>query len=130
MSCFDLTKTICDDISAMIYRYWWAQQENEKKMHWIPWQTLASGKDKEALGYRDLHLFNLAMLARQACRLVQNLESLCARLLKAKYWPSGDIMGANEGPGISYTRRSLIRGLRAMEMGMIWRIGDGEQIRI
>jgi hypothetical protein len=28
MSCFDLTKTICDDISAMIYRYWWAQQEN------------------------------------------------------------------------------------------------------
>jgi hypothetical protein len=24
MSCFDLTKTLCDDISAMICKYWWA----------------------------------------------------------------------------------------------------------
>jgi hypothetical protein len=129
-SCFDLTKTLCDDISAMICRYWWAQQDNEKKMHWISWQTLASRKDKGGLGYRDLHLFNLAMLARQVWRLVQNPESLCAQLLKARYWPNGDIMGAKEGPGISYTWRSLIRGLRAMEKGMIWRVGDGEQIRI
>jgi len=25
MSCFDLTKTLCDAISSMIYRFWWAQ---------------------------------------------------------------------------------------------------------
>ena len=35
MSCFDLTKSLCDDISAMICWFWWAQQENEKKMHWL-----------------------------------------------------------------------------------------------
>ena len=130
MSCFDLTKALCDDISARIYRYWWAQQDNEKKMHWISWQTLASRKDRGGLGYRDLHLLNLAMLGRQVWRLVQNPESLCARLLKAIYWPNGDIMEAKEGLGISYTWRSLIRGLKAMEKGMIWRVGDGEQSRI
>ena len=31
MSCFDLTKSLCDKMSGMICRYWWAQQEN--KMH-------------------------------------------------------------------------------------------------
>jgi len=35
MSCFDLTKSLCDDISAMVCWFWWAQQENEKKMHWL-----------------------------------------------------------------------------------------------
>lgn len=130
MACFDLTKTLCDEISAMICRFWWAQQENEKKMHFLSWQTLASRKEKGGLGYRDLHLFNLAMLARQCWRLIQNPESLTARLLKAKYWPDGNLWAAVEGPGISYTWRSLVRGLRAMEKGIIWRIGDGSSVRI
>ena len=130
MSCFDLTKALCDEISSMICRYWWAQQDNEKKLHWIGWNTLASRKEKGVLGYRDLHLFNLAMLARQCWRLIQAPDSLCARLLKARYFPNGSVWSAKEGPGISYTWRSLIRGMRAIENGIIWRVGDGNQIRI
>jgi hypothetical protein len=38
MSCFDLTKTLCDDIGTMISRFWWAQQENENKLHWLSWE--------------------------------------------------------------------------------------------
>jgi hypothetical protein len=37
MSCFDLTKSLCDEISTMICRFWWAQQEKEKKLHWLSW---------------------------------------------------------------------------------------------
>jgi hypothetical protein len=60
MSCFDLTKSLCDDISKMINRSWWAQQDKENKMHWLSWDTLCRRKEKGGLGYRDLHLFNLA----------------------------------------------------------------------
>lgn len=130
MSCFDLTKSLCDDISAMIGRFWWAQQENDKKVHWLSWCTLTSRKEKGGLGYRDLHLFNLAMLGRQAWRMLQNPESLCVRLLKARYWPDGDLMQVQEHPGISYTWRSIVRGIKALEKGLIWRVGDGQQIRI
>jgi hypothetical protein len=130
MSCFDLTKSLCDDISTLINRFWWAQQENEKKMHWLSWELLCCRKDKGGLGYRDLHLFNLAMLARQAWRLVMAPDSLCARLLLARYYPDGDLMAAQEGPGISYSWRSIIRGIQALKKGIIWRVGDGEQIRI
>ena len=38
MSCFEITKELCDDISAMICRYWWSSQEKEKKIHWISWE--------------------------------------------------------------------------------------------
>jgi hypothetical protein len=99
-------------------------------MHWLSWEILCCRKDKGGLGYRDLHLFNLAMLAHQAWRLVMAPDSLCARLLLARYYPDGDLMATQEGPGISYSWRSIIRGIQALKKGIIWRVGDGEQIRI
>jgi len=35
MGCFDLSKTLCDKISSLICKFWWSQQDNEHKMHWL-----------------------------------------------------------------------------------------------
>lgn len=130
MSCFDLTKTLCDDIGMMICRFWWSQQEKENKMHWLSWELLCGRKEKGGLGYRDLHLFNLAMLARQGWRLLMDPESLCAQVLRAKYFPDGDLLKVEEKKGISYSWRSIVRGVQALKKGIIWRVGDGSNINI
>ena len=85
MSCFDLTKSLCDEMGKMICRYWWAQQDKENKMHWVSWEDICRRKEEGGLGYRDLHVFNLAMLARQGWRILQNPNSLCAQALMAPY---------------------------------------------
>lgn len=51
-------------------------------MHWVGWEKLVSPKAEGGLGFRDLHSLNMAMLAKQTWRLLQNPTSLCARLLK------------------------------------------------
>jgi len=130
MSCFDITKTLCDQIGAMTCRYWWSVQDKENKMHWLSWEQLCKRKQKGGLGYRDLHLFNLAMLARQGWRLIMEPNLLCAQVLRAKYFQNGDPLTASEKPGISYTWRSILRGLQALKKGLIWRVGDGSSINI
>ena len=100
------------------------------KMHRLSWDLLCLRKDKGGLGYRDMHLFNLAMLARQGWHLLLNPESLCAQVLRSKYYPDGDLLLVVEKPGISYSWRSIIRGVRALKNGLVWRVGDGTQINI
>jgi hypothetical protein len=49
MSCFDLTKTLCDDIGTMINRFWWAQQEDENKMHWLSKEKVVPTKEERGI---------------------------------------------------------------------------------
>jgi len=94
MGCFDLTKPLCDQISSMICRFWWNQQEGKHKVHWISRDMLQKDKKEGGLGFRDIHAFKLAMLAKQCWRLWCMPESLCARILKAKYFPTSTVLDA------------------------------------
>ena len=87
-------------------------------------------KEQGRLGFRDLHAFNTAMLSRQVWRLIQAPDSLYARVLRAKYYPYGDIFAATATPGISYVWRSILQGVSVVKEGMVWRVGSGEHIRI
>jgi hypothetical protein len=51
-------------------------------------------------------------------------------VLKAKYFWNSDLLNAKEAPGISYTWRSILRGIKALKDGLIWRVGDGSSINI
>lgn len=130
MACFDLTKALCESISQLVCKFWWANQEDEDKHHWVSWERMTMPKEHGGLGFRDLHSFNMAMLARQVWRIIQVPDSLCARVLKAKYFPQGDVLSAEPQPGMSYVWRSLLQGVQVVKEGMIWRVGSGENINI
>lgn len=35
MGCFDIMKEMCNQISALIAKYWWNNQDKENSMHWV-----------------------------------------------------------------------------------------------
>jgi hypothetical protein len=57
----------------------------------MAWDKMTLPKSHDGIGFRDLRMFNKALLARQALRLLQHPESLCAMLRKSKYYPSGEL---------------------------------------
>lgn len=38
MLCFDITKGLCDELSTMVGRYWWSQQDKVHKIHCLSWE--------------------------------------------------------------------------------------------
>ena len=102
MSMFKISKKIYDDINSMLAKYWWGQTRNEKKIHWIKWEKLCKSKEKEGMGFIDIHAFNLAVLAKQAWRLNQDTQSLFFRVYKARYFPNCSFMEAALGHNPSF----------------------------
>jgi hypothetical protein len=80
--------------------------------------------------FRDLRVFNQALLARQAWRLIQYPESLCARILKAKYYPNGNLLDTAFIQNTSASWQGIMHCLELLKQGAIWRIGDGTQVKI
>ena len=95
MSCFKLPLGLCSEISSIAMKYWWGQRGMERKVHWLSKQQLYHAKDRGGMGFRELSLFNSAMLARQGWRLVQFPNSLLSRVLKAKYYPNQSFLEAS-----------------------------------
>ena len=87
-------------------------------------------KCKGGLGFRDIYTFNLAMSAKQGWGLVQNPDSLCARILHAKYFSHGDLFKAKRAGAMSYTWRSILQGVKVLEKWVVWRIGNGDRVNI
>lgn len=54
------------------------------------WEKLCVSKVDGGRGFRDLHLFNVALLGKMAWRLIMEPEALVCRLLRAKYFPNAD----------------------------------------
>jgi hypothetical protein len=92
MGVFKFPLGLIDDLEQIIRNFWWGDEENRKRIHWLAWDKLVRPKSHGGVGFCDFRFFNQALLARQAWRLLKFPDSLCARLLKAKYYPSGDLL--------------------------------------
>lgn len=67
---------------------------------------------------------------RQAWRVLTKPNSLSARILKAKYFPSCEFLQAQLGGSPSQVWRSILEGRDTLAQGIIRHIGDGRTTNI
>ena len=72
-------------------------------------------KEKGEMGFRDLKLFNIALLAKQGWCLQKNSSSLFYRVYKAKYFLRRDFLEATLGSQPSFAWRSILSAQAVVE---------------
>ena len=63
MACFRLPEGLCSHINSMLRKFWWGSKNSERKTCWVSWKEMCKPKYMGGLGFRDIGLFNLALLA-------------------------------------------------------------------
>lgn len=99
-------------------------------IHWLKWRHICKSKFNCGLGFRDLEVFNLALLAKQGWHLLQSQGSLFASVFKAKYFPNSDFLSSVLGSKPSYVWHSIYEAKSVIKSGSLWRIGKGDKIKI
>ncbi|KAH1072683.1 hypothetical protein J1N35_025011 [Gossypium stocksii] len=82
------------------------------------------------MGFKNMFLFNKALLAKQAWRILSQPKCLLAKVLKARYYPSSDLLLAKIGSYLSFTWRSIYNAWELLVEGLVWRVGSGDRINI
>ena len=130
MSVFKFSATLCEELMHMTRDFWWGDDKDRRCIHRLSWEKLTKRKSQGGMGFKDLKVFNQALLARQAWRLIAHPDSLCARVLKAKYYHGADLLDTafihNASPGW----QGIMHGLELLKKGCIWRICNGNSVRI
>ncbi|CAH9090795.1 unnamed protein product [Cuscuta europaea] len=111
MNVFLFPKELCAEIERIMNgtAYWWHGNDmTGRGIRWKSWQSLCKPKEKGGLGFRPLRYFNLAMLGKQAWRLITNPDSFV-----------GDVMTKG-------LRRRIGNGHRVSVWREKWLPGDGD----
>ena len=127
MCCFRFPASLCDEICSMANRFWWGQRGDARKIHWINKAKLIKSKMEGGMGFRDLQLFNKALLG---WRLIQEPHALVSRFLKAKYFPNSSFLEARLSSNASYIWRSICESRHVLKSGLRWRVGTRSGISI
>ena len=53
MSCFQLTKKMCRNLTSISSNFWWGETNGERKVHWLAWKKMCRAKKEGGMGFQD-----------------------------------------------------------------------------
>jgi len=131
MSIFRLPTTLINSIEKMMNSFWWGHgRTSQRGIHWMSWEKLSAPKIHGGMGFKDLSVFNLAMLGKQGWKFITEADSLVTRIFKARYFPNGTFLTAKIGHNPSYVWQSIMGARFIVRGGAKWSIGSGASIPI
>ncbi|KAK2379858.1 Ribonuclease H superfamily protein [Trifolium repens] len=114
----------------MMNSFWWGGGNDNKGIKWLAWDRMTYPKALGGMGFRELHSFNLAMIAKQGWNIMTKPHTLVARLYKARYFPNSSLFDSQIGHNPSYAWRGIWKARQVLMNGCRWSIRNGTSIKI
>ncbi|KAL4363000.1 hypothetical protein GQ457_04G024640 [Hibiscus cannabinus] len=108
----------------------WSGSDNRRGWHLLNWESVCAPKNSGGMGFRNLHLFNIALLGKQIWQLISAPDFLFARVFRDRYFPSGKISDATCNMRASFSWKGLFRAFQYLKSGFMWRPGINSDARI
>uniref|UniRef100_A0A803PL05 Reverse transcriptase domain-containing protein n=1 Tax=Cannabis sativa TaxID=3483 RepID=A0A803PL05_CANSA len=125
MSVFLLPLETCKSLEGIMSSFWWKSSKDKQGVSWHSWKKLCKHKTVGGLGFRDFREYNLALLGKQAWRLLTEEDSLVCKFYKARYFSNGSFLNASLGHNPSFIWKSIYESKDLIVAGARVRIGNG-----
>ncbi|XP_058000721.1 uncharacterized protein LOC110633654 [Hevea brasiliensis] len=122
MSVFKLPVGLIGELHQMVAKFWWRNSLDRGTIHGLSWNKLSWNKREGGMGFKDLSLFNLVLLAKQAWRIIKNSQALWVQILKGIFFPYSDFLDAQRGYHPSWGWNNVLDGQDALKNGLRWNI--------
>ncbi|CAM8935015.1 unnamed protein product [Rhodiola kirilowii] len=99
------TRAVIDELTKMIRQFWWNKKEGGKGISWLKQEILQLKKFEGGMSFKDLKVFNEALLLKITWRMVRYLHMQVSKILAAKYCHNDSIFSARMGSSPSHIWR-------------------------
>ncbi|XP_026416236.1 uncharacterized protein LOC113311639 [Papaver somniferum] len=129
MTSFKLLETTINKKNSTQQKFWRKKKTN-KVRKLVTWKSVNAPKEDGGLGFRDLQIFNRALLAKSAWRICTDQTSICSKYPQAKYFPNGDMFNLKKCSSTTWSWTSISSELNFIQKYSIWSISNGHSILI
>ena len=109
---------------------WWSPNPPKREIQWAKWEKICIPREEGRIGFRMIHEFNLALLAKQLWRLVQYPDSLVARVLKGRYYIMSSPLRKISVSSPSYVWNSISAARKILLLGIRQKIHSGYEVNV
>ncbi|KAM6544692.1 hypothetical protein CsatB_025428 [Cannabis sativa] len=87
-----LSSRLVKRINVLVRDFWWGFEKGNHGLHLKAWDKLCLPKSLGGLGFRKTEEMNLAFLAKWGWNILKGSQSLCCKILEAKYLKGKDFL--------------------------------------
>ncbi|XP_021737543.1 uncharacterized protein LOC110704065 [Chenopodium quinoa] len=66
MGMYKFPSSMIRSIQLAMEKFFWGHTGSQRKIHWKSWEAMSTPKCLEGMGFKDLEVFNVALLGKQA----------------------------------------------------------------
>ncbi|XP_026450731.1 uncharacterized protein LOC113350837 [Papaver somniferum] len=129
MSVFKLPETTIKEMDK-VQRFFWWRKEDGKGFYFIYWTSVGKHKAHGGMGFRDLSVFNKALLTKTAWRLCNEKNQLWLNAMKKHYFADTNALHAKKKKNSSWAWQSVYNMMGFFKEFSLWVIGNGNKVLI
>jgi len=107
MGVYELCEGNYQLLDSIRSRFYWQGTGKKRKYHMVKWEALSRPKEFGGLGFLDVRVMNICLLAKWIAKLETGDNSLCCSLLRQKYLGQKSIYQLRRKTGSQFWRSLL-----------------------